>query len=89
MDIRLPFCLFILYLSLLHNDFQIQPLNSMAAWDRRLNPLFPIQSLLTFIYINVSCGLIQARFRIKSLKNSFSINSSRPFRFATTSKDCA
>ena len=76
-------------MSLLHNDSRTQPLDSVAVWNRRLNSLFPIQPLLTFIYINVSCGLIQAKFRVKSLKNGLSINSGRSCRFATTSEDCA
>ena len=43
--------------SLLLNDFRIQPLDPMAAWDRRLNSLFPIQPLLTFSILIKSCRL--------------------------------
>ena len=42
-------------LSLLHNDFRIQRLDSMAVWDRRLNSLFPKHLFLTFLYILVFC----------------------------------
>jgi len=34
--------------SLLHNDFRIQRLNSMAVWNRRLNSLFSKHLFLTF-----------------------------------------
>jgi hypothetical protein len=39
---------FFLALSLLHNDFRIQSLDSTVAWDRRLNSLFPKHLFLTF-----------------------------------------
>jgi len=39
-------------MGLLQNDFQIQPLDSMAVWVRRLNFLFTIQLSLTVIYVN-------------------------------------
>ena len=35
-------------MSLLHNDFRIQPLDSMAVRDRGLNSLFPKHLFLTF-----------------------------------------
>jgi hypothetical protein len=39
-------------LSLLHNDFQIEPLDSVAVSVKRLNTLFAVQPLLTLICVN-------------------------------------
>jgi len=77
------------YLSLLHNDFRIQPLDSMAAWDRWLNSLFPIQPLLTFSYVNNVLPILQANIDVNLPKNGPIVNSSRPFRFATASEHYA
>ena len=41
--------------SLLHNDFQIQPLDSTAIRDRRLNSLFPGHIFLTFYIVSCFC----------------------------------
>ena len=76
-------------MSLLHNDFRIQPLDSMAAWVRRLNFLFPVQPLLTFIYANFILQIYQAKLHIKSTKNGLFLNSGRLCRFATTSEGYA
>ncbi len=55
-------------LSLLHNDSRTQPLDSMAVWVRRLNSLFPIQPLLTFVYVNRVLPTCQTKLHVKLLK---------------------
>lgn len=44
-------------MSLLHNDFRIQPLDSTAVRDRRLNSLFPEHLFLTFYRVSRFCQI--------------------------------
>ena len=58
-------------LSLLHNDLRTQPLEPMALWDRRLNSLFPILPLLTFLYVIVFCRLVKKNYMSNLQKTAF------------------
>ena len=61
-------------LSLLHNDFRIQPLGSMAVWGRRVNSLFPKHLVFTFFYVIVFLPKIRQNCTSKLFKTAFLLN---------------
>jgi hypothetical protein len=60
-------------MSLLRNDFQIQPLDSMAVRDRRGNSLFPKHLFLTFMWYRI-LPKTQQKCTSKRIKTTFLLN---------------
>ncbi len=70
-------------MSLLHNDFRIQPLGPMAQFS------VSHTAFVNFFIYNRVLPTCQAKLHVKTPKNGLFLNSNRLCRFATTLEDCA
>jgi len=76
-------------MSLLHNVFELNRFGSDGCLSETAQFSRSHAAFVIFFYAYHVLLAIQAKHHFKLPKNSLSINSNRPCRFAITSEDCA